>query len=419
MGRRTAAIEINPSVEAEPPPPESGGEGATSLFDATSDARVRILRRDDTTQKFVTHGYLPPDANEEAVSTLWGGGYYKAQLVIPDPASGKLAIKRTRDFRVPGPYKPPAKIATFEEAGHAPQNGVPSVSVAQQNNGLPATNDLMQALNAGVISSVIDLLKSMREVKTVVPQGPDPMLMKLMETQAATQQKMMEFMLTLATRDSGESKDMLGMMAKMKDLLTPPAGAVPTTNPMEMFNTMLETLTRMRETADEFATPRGGNDADPIMSSIPKLVEVVAEQHQMQKQAKAVAANPPAPPVIVGTIPTPDPNAPELPVWQKTLRQQSQRLLSSAAAKHDPDIIAGTAIVFAPPHIKEALALFFHRDEEQVTADILTEIPAMAEHREWLVEFVECMQERLFPEEFADDDDDAPEGDDDGTPRGS
>src|SRR5262245_8585936 len=112
MGR-TRAVEIDATVEAEAPPEESGGENSASLFDGSADARVRILRRDDTTQKYVTHGYFPPDAGEELISRTLGGGAYRAQLVIPDPASGMLKIKRQRDFKIPGAYKPPSSIKDF------------------------------------------------------------------------------------------------------------------------------------------------------------------------------------------------------------------------------------------------------------------------------------------------------------------
>ena len=102
-------------------------------------------------------------------------------------------------------------------------------------------------------------------------------------------------------------------------------------------------------------------------------------------------------------------------MWQQILRRESKRLISFAIAKQDPDLIAGTAVILAPPHIREALAIFLHRAPEAVEADILVEIPELAEHREWLTDFVQAAQERLFPDEFADADEKEPvEGSSDG-----
>lgn len=396
---RAKAIEINPQATADAPPEEAGGEGSESLFDASGDARVRILRRDERTQKMVTHGYMEPTVSEEMVSARFGGGHYRAQLFVPDD-SGVPKVKRSRDFDIPGPYKPPTKINTMDEVG-------PNAPLPQQSGNGATTiavgggDDLMQVLKAGIINTLLEMMKSTKEMRGA-PAGPDPMLLKLMETQAATQTKMMEFMLTLATKDSGgDRKEIVKEMLQMKELFAPPAntGNVPA-NPMEMFNNMLDTFKSFREAAEDVA-PKAAS-GDPLMDSIPKLVEVVAEQHALNKQQRANAAPRPAPThtPAVQTLPMPD-----TPLWKQLLRQQGNRLVASAVAAHDPDVIAGTAILFAPPHIKAALAEFFHREETEVTADILVEVPALAQHTTWLTEFVNAAQYRLFPEEFSEDDD--------------
>jgi len=409
---RARAVEVDGQVEAEPPPEEAGGEGSNSLFDASHDARVRIFRRDERTQKMVTHGYMPPTVSEEDVAERFGGGHYRAQLFLPDPASGIPKVKRSRDFDVPGPYKPPSKILSMEEAG-------PNAVIAPQQNGaatatmptVPAGNDLMEVLKAGIINTLFDMMKANREIHTPTM---DPMMVEVMKAQAAVQQEiikqqaeMQKTIVTLMTKEGDTKKDVLGELAKMKELVAPPATAQG--DPMAMFNTMLETFTRMRDVAEDI-NPSRRDGGDPIMDSIPKLVEVVAEQHQMNKQQRQIATRPVPGPAggvaqmpVVQTIPPAQPEGPPLAMWQQILRQQSARLMASAVAKHDPDVIAGTAILFAPPHVKEALALFFHREPIEVAADIQTEIPAIADHREWLDEFIACAQERLFPDEFTDE----------------
>lgn len=421
MGRRAQAVEVDPNVEAGAPPEEAGGAGSASLFDASGDARVRVFRRDDRTQKMVTHGFFPPEVSEEDVSKAFGGGYYRAQLVMPDPASGLTKIKQSRDFQIPGAYRPPSHINSIEDVS---KNGgsasSPAAAIAATAGMVPSGGgDLMEVLKAGIINTLLDMMKTNRETRA--PVGPDPMLLKLMEQQAATQQKMMEFMLTLATKDTGDSrKEILATLAQMKELVAPPA--VATGDPMAMFNTMLETFTRMREVADDI-NPKATTGSDPLMDSIPKLVEVVAEQHAMNKQQRVATRPVPGPAggvaqmPVVGTIQPADPNPPT--IWQQILRNHGPRLLASAVAKHDADVIAGTAILFAPPHVREALALFFHRDSNEVAGDIQTEIPAMADHREWLDEFIEAAQARLFPDEFSDEgeEDDAEDGDGDKSGR--
>lgn len=403
MGRRAAAIEIDASVEAGKPPEEAGGEDAASLFDASGDARVRIMRRDNTSQKMVTHGYFPPTVKEEDVANAFGGGHYRAQLVIPDPASGLAKVKAGRDFYIPGAYKPPAKITTFEDAGpngpmSNPQTAAASVQLPVPTGG----DDLMAVLKAGIINTLLEMMKTTREAAKA--PGTDPLLLEFLRQQAedrkaATEMqfKMMEFMLKNSNQPTGNSRaEVLDELAKFKEVLGGTGG-----NNMDTLKTMIETFREFRDAAEDVASPHG--TGDPIMDSIPKLVEVVAEQHQLNKQARTPQAPrqipvPPSTTPQVNTLPMP-----EIPVWKQVLRSQGKKLLASAIAGHDAEVIAGTAILFAPPHIKAALTEFFHRDEPEVMADILAEIPEMANHREWLSDFVNNAQFRLFPDEFNDD----------------
>jgi len=385
-----------------------------SLFDFQGDARVRLLHRNEKTQRFEPHGYFPADATEEHVLNEFGGGRFRAMLLVRNPL-GQEVIETQRDFDLPGYYKPPT--GDLPGIGSRDPTALPkreSVAVAASGMSmLPGSGDLMEILKAGIIEKLLDIMKTSREVHA--PAGPDPMLMKLMETQAATQQKMMEFMLTLATKDkSGSKEDMFETMTKVKELIGPPPSV--SGDPMAMFNTMLETFTRMREVADDInpSTQRGSGDS--LMDSIPRLVEVVAEQHELNKQQRAAATQrgPQRMPSVAVPSSLPSQPEPSLAIWQMLLRRQAARLLSSAAAKHDPDVIAGTAILFAPPNVKEALALFLHRDAAAVMADVLVEIPGLADHRDWVADFITAAQERMFPDEFTDEIDEAVEGKPDG-----
>lgn len=404
MGRRTITTEITAGEAPEETAEER--EPGLSLFDASGDNRVRMLRRDEKTQKWMNHGYFPPTATDEDVLKKYGGGQYWAQLLVQG-AEGGESIKQSRKFTLIGPYYPPTTDlpGVRDNPPQASSNGNNVVA------GIPTSgNDLMDVLKAGIINTLLEMMKSNKEMRA--PTGPDPVMLELMRAQAATQQKIMEFMLTLATKDNGDSKkDMLELMASMKELVAPPPsnGAIPA-DPMQMFNNMLETFKSFREAAEDVSPPRSDN---PVLDSIPKLAEVVYEQHQLSKQRSEVSTVPVpanggiAQMPVVNRMPAPD----DRPIWKKVIQQQGARLLAQAAAKSDPDVIAGAAILFAPPNVREALALFFHREVEEVSADILAELPQMAEHREWLDEFVECAQTRLFPEEFVDEGEETEGGD--------
>ncbi len=406
-GRRNPAIELNvePDVIPATNPEETGGEGVASLFDFSGEARVRVLHRNEKTQRYEPHGYFPADATEESVLNEFGGGRYRVQLLVRDDA-GREVIKTQRDFDLPGAYKPP----TGDLPGIASRNGqkqpdaVSTAAVPFVGGG----DDLMQVLKAGIINTLLEMMKSTKDL-SANRSAVDPMMVEVMKAQAATQQQMMQsqqqmmqFMLTLATKDNGggdSKKEMLELMVKMKELVSPAGagGALPV-DPMAMFNNMLETFKSFREAAEDVSPPSDGMGG--ILSAAPKLIEVISEQHQMQKNAAQAAATQPqrVQQPIVGTI-TP-PQGPPPALWQRALREHAGRLVASAAAKHDPDVIAGTAILFAPPALLEAFKIFFHRSEEEVAADVFTEIPLLAEHREWVADFVVAAQERLFPEEF-------------------
>ena len=412
MGRRNAAaIEIGQRAEPDEhvqegkPPEEAGGENAASLFDASGDARVRVFRRDDRSQKLVAHGFFPATVGEEEIAKAFGGGNYRAQLVIPDPTTGLQKIKHTRDFVIPGLYRSPNRINTWDDAGPNGQGANPEAAAAATQSivGIPTGgDDLMAVLKAGIINTLLEMMKTTREA-TKAP-GTDPLLLEFLRQQAedrkaATEMqfKMMEFMLKNSNQPTGNSRaEVLDELAKFKEVLGGTGG-----NNMDTLKTMIETFREFRDAAEDVASPHG--TGDPIMDSIPKLVEVVAEQHQLNKQARTPQAPrqipvPPSTTPQVNTLPMP-----EIPVWKQVLRSQGKKLLASAIAGHDAEVIAGTAILFAPPHIKAALTEFFHRDEPEVMADILAEIPEMANHREWLSDFVNNAQFRLFPDEFNDD----------------
>ncbi|MGH3589545.1 MAG: hypothetical protein ACRDRF_00710 [Pseudonocardiaceae bacterium] len=390
-------------------PEEAGGEGSASLFDASGDARVRVLRKDERTQKMVTHGFFPPTVSEEDVMEAFGGGHYRAQLVIQD-GSGLSKIKTQRDFNIPGAYKPPQEIPAFRSGVEGPKNppiaGAPVVGTIP-----PGMGDMAGMLNATMMTTFMDMIKTMKEVSTRPAPTIDPLLVALMQNQSATQGKMMELLLGLMTRPTGESAEKgeertLRLLASMREIIAPSNAA----DPLAMFNKVLESFGAMREAAEDF-TPQRSGSGDPLMDSIPKLAEVIAGEYQQRQAARnrIPAPNTPALPPGAPIVDAAQPPAEPLPIWKQLLRREGPRLSGAAASGKSAELMADIAVAFMPENIKGAIVEFFHRDEKEVFADIVAEVPTLAQFPTWVADFVEHAQFKLFPEEFTDDAPEAPQ----------
>lgn len=365
-------------------------KGNASLFDFSGDARVRTYRRDTTTQKWVIHGYFPATATEEDISREFGGGEYWVQLMLPDRESGRESISTSRKFRIPGPYRPPQTDLPGIRREGAPlaSGATPAATVGTMPSGM---SDMMGVLNATVMSTFIDLLKTFKEASNRPAPTMDPMLVEILKAQAGTQQKIIEMIITLSAKDGGDSKkEVLQMMESMKGLLTP---AVSPGNPMEMFNSMLQAFTSMRDVADDLAPPRGGT-GDPLMDSLPKLVEVVAEQHQMSKRQRMGV-----PPSATLTPVVSTESQPTLALWQRILRSQGRNLVSSASRGISANTAALVAIEYAPQDVIGVFQEFFNRDPDAVVADMIREVPPLAAFPAWARSFVDEAKTMLFEDE--------------------
>jgi hypothetical protein len=395
---RNPARKLQENSEVNPAeiPQEAGGEGSPSLFDFSGDARVRVQRKDDRTQKMVTHGYFPPNVADDDVLKEFGGGFFRAQLLVPDE-QGREQIKRTRDFVLPGPYKAP----TGELPGigsRAP--GAPKLADLPRpmQSASPGMADMAGMLNATMLTTFMDMIKTMKDISSrPAPVAPavDPMLVEMMRGQAAVQTKVLELLLTPKPNNDGNSKkEILELLASMKELVAPPAAQ--SGDPNAMLTSIVEAMKQLRGVAEEFnpqPTP-----TDP-MDILPKLAEVAIEEHNMRKQRAAqgqpVNRSPgqPQPAVEVST----------LPIYQQVLRREAPRLISAAQAGRSAELVADIAVEFMPPNIKGVITEFFHHPLEEVIANVTTEIPMLAQYPQWVGEFVERAQELLFPDEFTDD----------------
>jgi hypothetical protein len=364
-----------------------------TVFDhMNDDAYVMVWRRSETSKRMVYMGRLAPsEATEEVIQKALGGGFYQCREKEP-AADGSMVFGRSRTFELGGPRKP---NGTLEGVGETPQS--PAAAAALQANTPGATDNTQSVLNAATLSVFMDLVKATKDVKS---SGPDPLayLKPIMDMQTRIVELLMNMM--TANKQGDSKKDMLDMMASMKDLLSP-AQPINSGNPHEVVKNILETIRDVREAADDLG-PARGESTDP-MAILGKLAEVIVEEQQRKHGGKraAVRAAPGATTRVAPVLTTTGEEAKavtegaEVPMWRRVLRKEGPKLIAQAQAGRDPEAIAVLALEFAPSNIRGVLTEFFTQETEAVVKAMLEELPALAEFPQWLTDFVLSAQERL------------------------
>ena len=388
--RRTPAP---PSGEASGP--ESGDEGLEAGMleapPALIEARggedyVRVHRQDDLTKEWIFHGRLDPqEATEEHLDGLFGGGVYRLIHYTRNPI-GKFVIVATRKLRVPGRYRPPQELPGLASTvTPAPAAGSPAVPAGPVGPGSNAT----EVLNAGMVATVMDLLRASREQMT---PRPDPMMAVLLELMAKQNEQQTTLLTALLSRPEGGGgqSDMLSMIRDVREMVTPR----PQDNPANPAVMMREFLRAMREFREASTEMKGDGESDPMASSIDKLVGLLARG--VPAPAPAPAPQRVAPPVA--------PPPPDLrPIWQQALARYRSTLIGWARAGLDPEWAAETVDNLAPGG---ALPVPGPSLEEVLAAD-----PALLPYRDWMGTFLSALYgeeaeepaEEVSGEEDADD----------------
>jgi hypothetical protein len=388
--------DVSPDVSPAKPPDEAleveeSGPGL-SLFDASGDTRVRCLWKDPTRQKWTTHGYFPPDVTEETLLKLFGGGEYMLQLLVQGN-EGREEIKQTRRVKLIGPHRIPAElpgIHTVNNTSPAQQSAAPVVGTISGGGG-----DMLSMLNATVMTTFMDLLKTMKEVSNRPAPSTDPMILKMMESQAAVQGKLIELMLANGGGKSDTKKDFMDLLELVKGIMPSPAA---TGDPNKVLESVVSAVKQLRDVSEEFSPDKGSGD--PLLDSIPRLVEVIAEEHQQRKGQQTPAATGQNPPRV--KPPQGQQGQLQVPIWKRVLRREGPRLLQAAQAAKKPEPLATMIVEFMPSTIKGAMTEFFHRETTAVVQDVLTEVPGLDQFPVWVNELVEEVQFIMFPEEFDD-----------------
>lgn len=352
-----------------------------SVFDASGDTRVRCLWRDPQRQKWTTHGYLPPSTTEEDVLKLFGGGEYMLQLLVQSP-EGKEVIKQTRRLKLVGAHRIPANLPGINDPS-------PSVASTVQVPEIGTVDGMNPnaALNHALAASVIDLLKSMREVKQApVVQAPQlpwgeilttvvgPLVLKLVEK-----------------KDNGKS-EILETLKQLKELVPQQSAATPVASSVSDMVKGIKELMGLKDIVEGKEAPPDPETA--MWGAAMKAMDIAASYVAGNKKNGDNTGQPQLPP-----------GSPQgMPKWKLMLLAQRKRLVEAASYNLPADTAAETALTFLPQQMHGVLTEFLEMPDH-VDITIQT-IPELGEFRTWTTEFMRELQHQFLGE---DEDEDAEE----------
>lgn len=342
------------------------------------DSYVRLTRRDDMEKTMVFHGRLAiSEANEDKIAELFGGGFYRAQLHERDQG-GQYRIIKTRTFKIPGAYRPPAGIlpglpGSASTAGVSPGTG-PGLS------SLPPGVSAGEALNSALVGSVIDLLKGMKEASRPATPNIDwgPVIAGGTTILTALVTKLIE-------RPTTDGKaEMMELLERFAAMVKPPAN-----QPGPASSGIADAVAAIRELLEVKDMIGGGGEkpdpTDVMLAGVPKLLEIMANQSGRPGQPKPGVAQPPALP-------------PDTPMWKRILLSQRGGILRSAAMGVEPEFAADVALTYLPQELTGAVTEFLALPDHVELA--MQTIPELRSYSHWATGFFKALIDAInAPEE--------------------
>lgn len=384
--KRKRELRVDPTVSPAKNPDEVGGPSAMALFDTTADTRIRILRRDDKDMRYIHHGVLAPEnANEEMVGNMFGGGVYRAQLLVKDEA-GREVIKNSREFRLPGPYKPPqGDLPTG-----APIVASPAPVQVARPAGVPQIGDI---LSAGVLQ-LFQSMSLMQQQSTQMMEAQSKAFTLLMERAVNRKETDWVALASAASpliaawigKSPEDRPDPLEMIEKVTSLVRANTGQ------QSSLKDMAETMAAIADMRDAFGG--SGSTGDPLMDSLPKLITLIGDGIEMQKRHAGGGASPPGQQPPVTALPA---GNPVLTGWQKLLASQRGRLVDLARRGVNPELAAEMAVEVLPEQYRGLLVEALKDDE--AAAKIRQAIPEVEEFVNWFGTFFDALRIVVFGEE--------------------
>ncbi len=356
-----------------------------------ADAYVTVHRRDDITKDWVFHGKLSPgEATEEVLATLFGGGTYRCQEKQRDE-SGAWRIGRTRTVKLTGGYKPPVGHLPGAEPKKDDSTVVAPVAPVQQ--GVP---DIISAGILQLFQAAQAQQQMMTQMFTQSQQAQNTMLQAVLKGGDSKNEltEILKAAVPLVTAYLAQPKQERDPLDMLKAV-----GEIVRSNQGKQSDSVSDTIAAMRDLLEMKDMLSPGNDrGDPLMDSVPKLVEVLAEEQAARRRASSEPKKPWVAPKVE-KIPSGETPVTPLgqPMYVRILRSEGKRLIAAAKDNRDPELVADVALEFAPDAIKPALVEFFGM--EDCGDKIVTTLPELVPYREWVNAFVVAAREIIFGEE--------------------
>jgi hypothetical protein len=360
-------------------------------------AYVRLYRFDDMDKQSVFHGrYSADEFTEELIGRLFGGGSYKALLYEPDH-TGKIQIRSKRMFKVPGRYRPPQGLLPGVDGvlGQA-EGGPPAPAVTPVGGaggmipGDPTSPG--QLLNMAMISTVIDLLKSSKEI--AAGRNDNPMI-GVLQAQIKEQGDLIRSLLT-QEKQMDPQKQFMEMLGLVKDMVAPPPPPAAPQQSATAIKDIVEGVKMLRDLSDDVNPPK--NDTDPWTEALPKLLDVVGQGVKRDGVKPATRQALPAAAVTAPAFPE------GTPEWFKVLAANRKKLVTAIEHGYSAETVAEYALKNIPERLGPAMREFFALGNVEELAR--QAIPELANYPQWATDFIVAARDLLGIDEEGDGDDD-------------
>lgn len=348
----------------------------SNLFDgAGRDQRVRLYREDDLTKRMIFHGALAVDeATEEKVAELFGGGKFRAQLMVRNP-DGIEVVQRSQDFRMPGPYIP--VTGRLPGIGPAPSTVVPA-SVPVSASGLTAGISINEALDQVRLQQVLDIVKRGQEVAAPSAVPWDKIFdigLRLVET------------FTTARRSS--ETDMGQQLERIREEMRRPQPGPVSAGIGDAVKAIRE-LIDVRDVITGAGNDGEGNEKNMMWRVAEKALEALTTAQR--------GSGPAAPPSrIPGKTDvsqlSPLPQSSTVPLWQQMLAHYRPQLLETIQRGVPAEFAADIAMQYMDPNVQGVVKEFVQRPDAPALA--ATVIPELQEFAVWNAKFWAAIREAM------------------------
>lgn len=357
----------SPGVEYLQPGEEGQGLSTLLFPDHSPLLRVRISRRDDQSQSWISHGHqLNGDFTRETVAELYGGGRYLCQVI-----DDNNKILRGARFELPGSYRPP----------QATGQGTPA-STRQQ----PDADSERGPRREATPTELIERIMTSRFLETISSAGrvvePSPWAPVLASFAAAFATTLPDLIKSLSAGNRRTDPALAAELASLRTLLEQQSrnvGGVASPNSLDSVKQFLELRELFREEGD---SGKGGSGV------IERIAEIAAAMLQ-RSQSEPPRGAEPLPAVGVAIIPS----GSDQPVHEQFLLAHARDLQQAAAFNMEPVGVAAVVMAKLPQAQHGILAALASRPD--AAAEILRVVPALNPYAGWVSEVVEEFRARL------------------------